>query len=157
MESMASVLNIMALPLYKDMAASLAAKANMKLLSIDENCLVFDVQSLVYSGLTCTKLAEVLTQHSSRVEAFVTHKNAALLCKPDVQDYPVGREVEDDHETIEGISASFLLAGLVEFCLPQHSKEALWDYLKKSRIPQAKQYAQSLQTWLTLAHSGQAS
>jgi hypothetical protein len=53
-------------------------------------------------------------------------------------------ENEEDNEVIDGISQSFLLIALIEFCLIEKSEEALLVYLKKIRVTQASKYAKQL-------------
>ena len=127
----------------------MAAQADIILLDFDEEMIQWDVSSVEKSGLTVSELTEVLQGMSSSIEYFINLKNSELFAEIDVEDYPVHMEgeTEDVNEIIEGISPSFLLIGLIEFCLIKKSENELLDYLKSSRIPQAKKYAKQLKKW----------
>jgi hypothetical protein len=149
MVNTSSVFNLINSKAYQEMASKLAKKGKIKLLNIDEDLIRFDVKNIEISGLTCTELTEILEKRNIFIENFVSKKNTELLFHPDTEEYPAGMEVEneEDNEVIDGISPSFLLTALIEFCLIEKSEEALLVYLKKIRATQATKYAKQLKKW----------
>jgi hypothetical protein len=122
---------------YQEMASKSANQAKIKLLDIDEDLIKFDLRNLEIANLTCIELTEFLEKRNILLENFVSKKNTELLFQPDTEEYPVGMEVEneEENEVIDGISPSFLLTALIEFCLIEKSEEALLVYLKKLESP----------------------
>lgn len=109
-----------------------------------------DMKRLLNASLSLQELEDVLLSHQDELIRFSINKFKKMHHVPETEDYPPGEEVEEKPAVVDviGYSQGFLLMNLIEFILTKKGINELKAYFKKSRIPQADQYAIEVMSFL---------
>lgn len=105
-----------------------------------------DNQRLAKAHLTTADIQNILETDYSNAISFSISKLAKLHNAKIEEEYPVEEDVEkeEDNAVYGNYSISFLLVNLVEYYLLKYKQTELLNYLKVSRIPNAKKYEDEL-------------
>ncbi|MFJ4068950.1 hypothetical protein ACIPW4_27255 [Pseudomonas sp. NPDC089996] len=138
--------NIIGSSAYKKLLADLVGAAGIEVES--EYAEVFarlDSAKIVKSKVDVDDLMSILTDKMDLIRQYSLSKFQALSDEDDEEEYPAGAEPSDDEKSkilsIGKYSQGFLLTNLIEYALAMSGRERLLEYIKLSRIPHAKKYA----------------
>jgi hypothetical protein len=135
--------------LYKKGVQEICKAVNIKTYpKYSDTEIELDIDMLEIANVTIDDLLTLLTGDFNKLISFSVAKIVKFDGVEEVQEYPVGEEPDeddkDDNIVHQGYSKGFLLAYAVEYFILKHKPETLDNYLKISRIPQAKKYAKEL-------------
>jgi hypothetical protein len=135
---------------YSDMVGRIIERTRIRLYpSYPPALQEVDRKTVQASGLTLDELRGLLSSDSDRLTKYAVAKIRKTRGETAVQEYPEGEEPGgDEADTViedRGYSRGFLLMDLVEYYLLKNRPEDLETYLKKRRIPQARNLAADLQ------------
>jgi len=105
-----------------------------------------DSAKIVKAKMDVEELIFILTSNFDLLRQYSISKFQALSAEEDdEEEYPAGTEPSDDEKSktlsVGKYSQGFLLTNLIELALAKSGREQLLEYIKLSRIPQAKKYA----------------
>lgn len=102
------------------------------------------------SALTIKELQDVMVTDRDKLIRYSISKFRSTHNVEEIEEYPIGESTDEKPTNIEisGYSRGFLLMNLIEYTLAKQGIQVLEEYLKKSRIPQAKKYAKDIMTFL---------
>ncbi|MFJ4353092.1 hypothetical protein ACIPZ5_19580 [Pseudomonas sp. NPDC089428] len=137
-------------PVYKKLLSNLIGVLHIEVES--EYAEVFarlDSAKIAKANIDIKELMLVLTDSVDQIREYSISKFRALSAEEeDEEEYPAGAEPSEDEKSktlsVGKYSQGFLLTNLIEYVLARSSREQLLEYLKLSRIPQAKKYADQL-------------
>jgi hypothetical protein len=134
---------------YKQLLAELVDAAGIEVES--EYAEVFarlDSAKIVKAKIDIEDLISILTNKMDLVRQYSLSKFQALSDDEDEEEYPDGTEPSDDEKSktlsVGKYSQGFLLTNLIEYALAMSGRERLLEYIKLSRIPHAKKYADQI-------------
>lgn len=137
-------------PVYKKLLSELVDALHIEVES--EYAEVFarlDSAKIAKAKIDIEELMLALTDNVDLLREYSISKFRALSAEEeDEEEYPAGTEPSEDEKSktlsIGKYSQGFLLTNLIEYVLARSGREKLLEYLKLSRIPQAKKYADQL-------------
>ncbi|MCU0127167.1 hypothetical protein N8H41_24660 [Pseudomonas vlassakiae] len=141
--------NIIGSSAYKKLLAELVDAAGIEVDS--EYAEVFarlDSAKIVKAKIDIEDLMFVLTNKVDLLRQYSLSKFQLLSDEEDEEEYPAGAEPSED-ETSKALSVGkysqgFLLTNIIEYALAMSGRERLLEYIKLSRIPHAKKYADQI-------------
>jgi len=134
---------------YQAMISELAKVGRIEIESgYSEVIANLDSAKVVRSKLEAHEILNFLTENSAEIMRYSVSKFAVLSNEEDEEEYPLGLEPGQD-EKAKVVSAGkysqgFLLTNLIEYLLARKGREQLLGYLRTSRVPKAKQYADQI-------------
>jgi len=134
-------------PVYKRLLSELVDAVGIEVES--EYAEVFsrlDSAKIVKAKMDVEELIFILTSNFDLLRQYSISKFQALSAEEDdEEEYSAGTEPSDDEKSktlsVGKYSQGFLLTNLIELALAKSGREQLLEYIKLSRIPQAKKYA----------------
>ncbi|QXI35815.1 MULTISPECIES: hypothetical protein [Pseudomonas] len=137
-------------PIYKKLLSELVDVLHIEVES--EYTEVFarlDSAKVARAKVDIDELMLALTDNFDLLRGYSISKFRALSAEEeDEEEYPAGAEPSEDEKSktlsVGKYSQGFLLTNLIEYVLAKSSREQLLEYLKLSRIPRAKKYADQL-------------
>lgn len=137
-------------PAYKKLLSELVDTAGVEVES--EYAKVFarlDSAKIVKAKIDIEVLMSTLTNNFDLLRQYSIAKLQALSAEEDdEEEYPAGTEPSEDEKSkilsVGKYSRGFLLINLIEYALAKSGREQLLEYLKLSRIPQARKYAANI-------------
>lgn len=140
-------------PLYHSICLAIAKTIPITIISDYSDTMAnLDIQRIVNSNLSIKELQNTLINNKDELINYSINKYKMTYIDEEIEDYPIGEEVEERPTNIKytGYSKGFLLMNLIEYSLMKRGNQELEEYLKKSRIPQAKKYAKEIKSFLEL-------
>jgi hypothetical protein len=137
--------------LYQERLDELCTRSGVSIYSqYNDVIFKFDKNRFELSALDLTDVTKLLTDEWVRFSEFCVSKIELFRAREMKQDFPKGEEVEkfDQKEKLLGFSRGILIMYAIEFLLGIKGKDFLGDYVKKSRIPGAKQYVSEVMSLL---------
>ncbi|WP_409488158.1 hypothetical protein ACK1U3_21055 [Pseudomonas promysalinigenes] len=137
-------------PIYKKLLSELVDVLHIEVES--EYTEVFarlDSAKVARAKVDINELMLALTDKFDLLRGYSISKFRALSAEEeDEEEYPAGAEPSEDEKSkilsVGKYSQGFLLTNLIEYVLAKSGREQLLEYLKLSRIPRAKKYADQL-------------
>ncbi|MFJ4111530.1 hypothetical protein [Pseudomonas sp. NPDC089758] len=141
-----NLVQIVGSELYQKMISELTSVTKIEIES--EYAEIFarlDAAKLVRAGLSAQDVMVFMSEKYDAIKQYSIIKLSALPKDEDDEEYSPGLAPPDDErsKTIEvgKYSQGFLVTNTIEYALAIKGFEPLLEYLKKSRIPNAKKYA----------------
>ena len=141
--------NIIRSSAYKKLLAELVDAAGIEVDS--EYAEVFarlDSAKIVKAKIDIEDLMFVLTNKVDLLRQYSLSKFQSLSDEEDEEEYPAGAEPSEDEKSktlsVGKYSQGFLLTNIIEYALAMSGRERLLEYIKLSRIPHAKKYADQI-------------
>ncbi len=134
---------------YKKLLAELVDAAGIEVDS--EYAEVFarlDSAKIVKAKIDIEDLMFVLISKVDLLRQYSLSKFQSLSDEEDEEEYPAGAEPSEDEKSktlsVGKYSQGFLLTNIIEYALAMSGRERLLEYIKLSRIPHAKKYADQI-------------
>ncbi|WP_313318757.1 hypothetical protein [Pseudomonas sp.] len=141
--------NIVGSSAYNKLLAELVDAAGIEVES--EYAEVFarlDSAKIVKAKIDIEDLMFVLTNKVDLLRQYSLSKFQSLSDEEDEEEYPAGAEPSEDEKSktlsVGKYSQGFLLTNIIEYALAMSGRERLLEYIKLSRIPHAKKYADQI-------------
>jgi hypothetical protein len=137
--------------LYRERLDELCTRSGVSIHSqYNDVVFKFDKNRFELSALDLIDVTGLLTDEWVRFSEFCVSKIEFFRARKIKQDFPKGEEVEkfDQKEKLLGFSRGILIMYAIEFLLGVKGRDFLGDYVKKSRIPGAKQYVSEVMSLL---------
>lgn len=134
---------------YKEMLSELVTIAGIEIEpEYSEVFARLDSAKISRAKLDAEELIGFLISNTDAIKKYSIDKLHAFSDDEDDEEYPVGSEPREDEKSkilsVGKYSQGFLLTNIIEYALVTAGREKLLEYVKSSRIPQAKKYTDQI-------------